>query len=103
MYFYQERTIRKDGDAMAFVARYREGPNLPRQDAVTTPAELDAFGAQIAAALNQQAAARAMLAALREMVNAYGSDDGRGPIPVIVNAEAAIAQAQAAGITEEGE
>lgn len=110
MFFYQERTIRKDGDALAFIARHREGPNLSRQDAVLSPAGLDRFGDQIAEALNQQQAARAMLAALKECVSSphvalamarlYPNGTLGGP-NLCVMATSAIAAAEAAGITAE--
>lgn len=39
------------------------------------------------------AAAPDLLAALAEMIDCYGSDDGCGPIPIIDRANAAIAKA----------
>lgn len=39
-----------------------------------------------------------LVGSLKEMVACYGSDDRRGPIPIIERARGAIAQAERAGI-----
>jgi hypothetical protein len=38
-----------------------------------------------------------LLASLKEMIEAYGSDDGHGPVPIIERAKAAVARVELPG------